>query len=182
MIRHGAHGSAADASRRTRQSWQVCAFSAPSLIGTGGLLAAPTTTPWLWALAIGLGTPSVVVALALISLRTREAEHTAALSSMVHGVGYVIAGVVISVVSALHGLTGSWAWPLRVLMVVLIAQLIVGIRAARPGTVVAARDTNPPTVTSPREANLRPPWPSRIRRHRAHRPHPATRRPPRQRR
>jgi cyanate permease len=43
------------------------------------------TTPWLWALAIGLGTPSVVVTLALISLRTRDAEHTAALSSMVRG-------------------------------------------------------------------------------------------------
>lgn len=143
MVRPGAHSAAIGATRRAGQSLQVAVVAIPSLVGTGGLLAAPTATPWVWAVSIGLGTPSVVVALALISMRTSEPEHTAALSSMVHSAGYVVAGVVISAVSALHGLTGGWAWSLRALMVVLIVQAVAGTRAGRPVIVVAAPSAKP---------------------------------------
>lgn len=119
---------------RAGQSWLVLVLSAPSMAATIGLLVWPTLAPWAWAVAIGVGTPSVVLAMAMIGIRTTSAsaDTTAGLSALAQGGGYLIAGITITVVLAVHAGTGSWQAPLIMQAAVLAVQMITGWRAGRP--------------------------------------------------
>ena len=84
-------------------------FMACYVAGWLGLLLAPRTVPWLWMglLAVGMGTFAMV--LALMGLRARTPETTAALSTVVQGTGYLLAGAGPLLVGVLRGGTGSYA-------------------------------------------------------------------------
>lgn len=116
------------------QSVPVVLLVLPSILGTSGLLLAPSWSPWLWVVLIGLGTAGVVMALVLISVRTAAGtpDDTAALSTRVNGAGFLIAGVTVSVVSMLYAVVGSWRWCLVALLVVLCADAVAGWLAGRP--------------------------------------------------
>jgi MFS transporter, CP family, cyanate transporter len=108
-----------------RQRWQrplLLGFMACYAVGWTGLWMAPRTLPWLWmsVLAVGMGTFSMV--LALIGLRARTPETTAALSTVTQGWGYVLAGTGPLLVGVLRGATGGYTG-----MFVLIAVATVGL-------------------------------------------------------
>lgn len=100
-----------------------------------GLLGAPAGPGWLWGLLLGVGNGAFPLAVTLIGLRSRDAEVTAALSGLVQGAGYLLAGLGPMLVGLLHQATGGWRVPLLVLLGGLVVQLASGLRAARPGTV-----------------------------------------------
>jgi MFS transporter, CP family, cyanate transporter len=84
-------------------------FAACYLAGWLGLMLAPRTVPWLWMTLLAVGMSTFAMVLALIGLRARTPETTAALSTVVQGWGYVLAGAGPLLVGVLLGATGSYA-------------------------------------------------------------------------
>jgi CP family cyanate transporter-like MFS transporter len=139
------------ASRHRSQSSLVVLLAACSIIGTSGLLIAPAAAPWLWSGFIGLGMASIILAVILIQLRTRDVDSAAALSSVVNARGFAIAGAVALIVSQLHAVTDTWQWPLVALLVVLFGHTAVGVVAGQPLIVALVGHD-----TIPKEPALRP--------------------------
>ncbi|WP_354438173.1 MFS transporter [Marmoricola sp. OAE513] len=101
-------------------------------IGYAGLIAAPDTAPWLWALTLGIGTCTFPFILTLIGLRARTPGGTAALSGFTQSAGYLIAVVGPFGVGALHDAADSWTLPLLVLVGLCVPQYLLGLLASRP--------------------------------------------------
>lgn len=104
-------------------------------VGYLGLILAPADLPWLWALALGLGTCTFPFILTLIGMRSRTPAGTAALSGFTQSVGYLIAVVGPFGVGALYGASDDWTLPLAALMALCVPQYLVGLAAARPAYV-----------------------------------------------
>jgi CP family cyanate transporter-like MFS transporter len=101
-----------------------------------GVILAPTSLPYLWVVLLGLGqNASFPLALTLIVLRGGSVTSTAALSTMVQTVGYLIAAAGPLAIGALHDISGSWTPPLIVLLALLVPQTVMGLEAARNRTV-----------------------------------------------
>ena len=107
-------------------------FSAATAAGWLGVLVAPSSAPWVWAVLLGLGGGAFTWTLTMIARRTRTTAGTAALSVMTQGFGYLIAGIGPFGVGALHDLTGSWDVPLIALIVLSGFIAIFGTVVARP--------------------------------------------------
>jgi MFS transporter, CP family, cyanate transporter len=104
-----------------------CALTAAGLLG---ILLAPMTAPYLWAVLLGLGqNASFPLALMLIVLRGGSVATTEGLSTLAQSVGYVLAAFAPLAVGALHGLTHSWAPALVLLLVLVAPQLLFGLGA-----------------------------------------------------
>lgn len=117
----------------------VVAIIACVAAGWVGLIFAPMSAPYLWAVLIGLGQNAAFpLALTMIVLRGGGLRSTAGLSTLVQTVGYLIAALVPLAIGALHDLTGSWTPALVVLLAMLGPQLLLGIAAARDRTVAQA--------------------------------------------
>ena len=141
------------ARRMRSQSGLAVALAAPAVIAVAGLLYTPTMVPLAWAIGLGLGMPAVGLALAAISLRAdAEPDTAAALSSMVQGFGYAIAGAIALGTGLLHSLTGSWEWPLAALLIILVAQAVTGTWAGRPITIYSMPRGGPLVIPHPRRA------------------------------
>ncbi len=110
----------------------VVAFAGVTAAGLLGLILVPTTLPWLWAALMGLGGIAFPWALAMIALRTRTVDGTAALSSFVQSVGYLLGAVGPLGTGVLFDLSGGWTAPLVVLMVLTVPMLWTGLLFARP--------------------------------------------------
>jgi len=110
----------------------VVAFSVVTAAGWTGLLVVPTTVPWLWAALLGLGGAAFPWVLAMIALRTRTTEGTAALSGFVQSTGYLMSAVGPLGTALLHDITGSWTLPLWGLMALTLPMLWTGVHFARP--------------------------------------------------
>ena len=102
------------------------------VLGYGGLLLAPTTLPWLWAVLLGLSGFAFPTAIALIAARTHNPHVTAQLSGFVQPVGYLLAGIGPFAVGLLHELTGGWTVVLLLLMTTGVGITLAGLRVARP--------------------------------------------------
>ncbi len=75
-----------------------------------GLLFAPLSTVWVWAMLQGLGQGSMfTAALTVIVLRSPDSLVAAQLSGMAQTVGYILASVGPLLVGLLHGWTGGFA-------------------------------------------------------------------------
>lgn len=127
----------------------------PNFAGVVGLLLAPASAPWLWSAGLGLGMGGLALALTSIPLRAgADPGVTTALSSMVQGVGYLIAGAGALSCGLIHSVTQSWHAPLILVLIVLCGQAIAGLLAVRPVTVRVVR-VEPPgrrvTLDCPRE-------------------------------
>ncbi|MEX5302303.1 MFS transporter [Kocuria sabuli] len=97
-----------------------------------GLLLAPATVPWAWALLLGVGGFAFPTALALLTARTRDPRVTARLSGFIQPVGYLLAAAGPFAVGALHEATGSWTVPLVLLMATGVVLVAAGSVAAAP--------------------------------------------------
>ncbi len=124
------------ASRSPNQVTYVAA--ATLLIGCGlaGVLLAPLTAPFLWAVLIGVGQGGAfALGLNLFVLRTRSVYDAARLSAMAQSIGYTLCAVGPLLVGVLHDVTGSWDGPLLLLVTLLVPQLVFGGLAARDRTI-----------------------------------------------
>ncbi|MGH3880788.1 MAG: MFS transporter [Actinophytocola sp.] len=147
------------ARRWESQSGLAVALATPSVVAVVGLLVVPTWGPWLWSIGLGLGMPAVGLALAMISMRAApDGDTAAALSAMVQGIGYAIAGATALACGLLHSSTQTWEWPLLALLIVLCGQILTGLHAGLPITVFAGGlPPEPAQVPAPRRPAELPP-------------------------
>ncbi|MBS2936885.1 MFS transporter [Nocardioides sp. J2M5] len=101
-------------------------------LGYAGLLVAPATVPWLWALLLGLSGLAFPTAIALITARTRHPSVTAQLSGFVQPVGYALAAIGPFAVGLLHDATGGWSLVLVLLALTSVPLALAGWRVAAP--------------------------------------------------
>lgn len=113
----------------------VIACAVCYLVGFAGLVFAPSTVPWLWVLAAGLGPSTFPMSLTLINLRSRTGAGSSALSGFTQGVGYTAACLGPVLFGVLHDSTGGWGWPFAFLLVAVATMLIGGRRACRPSMI-----------------------------------------------
>lgn len=104
-------------------------------IGYLGLILAPGSASWLWAVSLGVGTCTFPFILTLIGLRSRTPEGTAALSGFTQSAGYLIAVVGPFGVGALNAASGGWTLPLGVLLALCVPQYLLGAAVSRPAYV-----------------------------------------------
>jgi CP family cyanate transporter-like MFS transporter len=116
---------------RTLAPWMV-AFGVLMVVGYAGLLLAPATAPWLWALSLGLAGWAFPTSIALLTARTRTSGVTARLSGFVQPVGYALAAIGPFLVGLLHDATGDWDLVLVLLALTAVPFTWAGLRAARP--------------------------------------------------
>jgi CP family cyanate transporter-like MFS transporter len=122
------------ASRSKRQHLFVVGIIACSAVAFLGILLSPTRPAALWMVILGLAQGSAFpLCLSFLVLRARTHQETAQLSTMMQAVGYLIAGVGPLAFGALHAATNSWRGPMIFLIVLLVPELVVGLRAASPG-------------------------------------------------
>jgi len=107
------------------------AFGALLVIGNGGLLLAPATVPWLWAVILGTSGFAFPTAIALITARTRDPHVTARLSGFVQPTGYMLAAIGPFVVGVLYQATGTWTIVLILLMLSGVVLTLAGLRVSR---------------------------------------------------
>lgn len=105
-------------------------FGALLMIGNGGLLLAPSTVPWLWAVILGVSGFAFPTAIALITARSRDPQITARLSGFVQPVGYLLAAIGPFAVGLIHQATGDWTAVLILLMASGIPLTIAGLRTS----------------------------------------------------
>lgn len=103
--------------------------------GYAGLLVAPAGEAICWALLLGIGGWIFPASIALIPARSTDPLVTARLSGMVQPLGYVLAAIGPFAVGALHERTAGWSVVLLGLIAAALAMGVLGMRAARPGTV-----------------------------------------------
>jgi CP family cyanate transporter-like MFS transporter len=120
------------ATRLRDQRGLVAVCMAVWAAGLVGILVAPMSAPYLWAVLLGLGQNSIFpLALMLIVLRGGSVATTEGLSTLTQSVGYMLAAVFPLAVGALHGATGSWTPSLILLLALLAPQLAFGLAAGR---------------------------------------------------
>lgn len=124
------------ASRAANQVVHIAACTVLIGVGLAGVLLAPLSAPYLWVVLVGVGQGGAfALGLNLFVLRTRSVRDSARLSAMAQSIGYTICAVGPLLVGVLHDLTGSWGWPLALLLVLLVPQLIFGGLAGRARTI-----------------------------------------------
>ena len=100
--------------------------------GYAGLLVAPATVPWLWALMLGLSGLAFPTAIALITARTRHPSVTAQLSGFVQPIGYALAAIGPFVVGLIHEATDGWSLVIVLLALTSLPLTLAGLRVASP--------------------------------------------------
>ena len=132
----GALLAPAQAGRMRTQRPLILAVAASYTVGLGGLLIAPGTGTLLWVAAFGLAQGGgFALALTLIVLRSPTPLVAARLGGVAQCLGYLLAAAGPFVLGWLHDLTGSWRWPLALLLVLLVPMLWAGWGAARDAVV-----------------------------------------------
>lgn len=119
---------------RGLHAWMV-SFGVMLFLGYAGLLVAPATVPWLWALALGFSGLAFPTAIALITARTRHPSVTAQLSGFVQPIGYALAAIGPFAVGLLHDATGDWQLVLVLLALTSVPLTLAGLRVASPAYV-----------------------------------------------
>lgn len=120
------------ATRGRDQRLAIVVVMALTLAGLLGCLYAPVGSLWLWAVVLGLGQGGTFsLALALLVLRSRDAETAGRLSGMAQGAGYSLASLGPLLVGVLHDATRSWA-PMGLLFcLIAVLATLFGLGAGR---------------------------------------------------
>ena len=107
-------------------------FGVALALGYVGLLLAPATLPWLWALSLGFSGLAFPTAISLITARTRHPSVTAQLSGFVQPIGYALAAIGPFAVGLVHEATDGWSLVLVLLALTSLPLTLAGLRVARP--------------------------------------------------
>ncbi|MFF2039687.1 CynX/NimT family MFS transporter [Kitasatospora sp. NPDC058170] len=119
------------AARRGDQRLFVVVLASCGIVGYAGLALAPAGASWLWATLVGLSNCAFPLVLTMIGLRARTAGGVAQLSAFAQGVGYLISIPGPILIGRLYQATGEWYLPLGFLALLLVPQMMFGLRAAR---------------------------------------------------
>jgi CP family cyanate transporter-like MFS transporter len=140
--------------RRIRPAWGLIVVSVLCYaVAYAGLAVAPVGAAYLWMTLLGLAQgASISLSLSYIAWRSRDARHTAQVSTMAQGFGYLLASLGPVAIGAIRAASGSWTVPLAVLAALLVPQLIAGVLASRERQVLAPRAS-----TAPQPAGAGPP-------------------------
>ena len=140
--------------RRIRPAWALIVVSVLCYaVAYAGLAVAPVGAAYLWMTLLGLAQgASISLSLSYIAWRSSDARHTAQLSTMAQGFGYLLASLGPVAIGAIRAASGSWTVPLAVLAALLVPQLIAGVLASRERQVLAPREG-----TAPQQAGAGPP-------------------------
>lgn len=112
------------------------------LVGFAGLVWAPASTVWAWAVVLGTGQGiGFATALSFIGLRAADAHVAGQLSGMAQGLGYVIAGLGPLAVGAIHDATHGWSAPTVLLLVISVLMVAPGLGAGRDREIGGGRLT-----------------------------------------
>lgn len=107
----------------------LCAFAVVALLG---LLFAPLSTVWVWAVLQGIGQGGLIAAaMTVIVLRSRDPHVAAHLSGMAQCVGYMLAAIGPFIVGLIRGWTGSFAWCAVLFVALGLGAAFNGWRAGR---------------------------------------------------
>jgi MFS transporter, CP family, cyanate transporter len=119
--------------RRIRPTWVPVMVSVLCYAAAyAGLAIAPVRASYLWMTLLGLGQgASISLSLSYIAWRSPDARHTAHVSTMAQGFGYLLASLGPIGIGLLHTASGNWTVPLIVLGALLVPQLIAGALASR---------------------------------------------------
>jgi MFS transporter, CP family, cyanate transporter len=119
------------ATRFRRQRLLAAGLTTVAALGIAGVLLLPGAEPLSMA-ALGLGQGAGLgLAMTLMALRSPDPPHAAQLSSMAQSVGYAVAATGPFAVGAVHDLTGTWTWPLLLLLAWFVPQAVAGVLAGR---------------------------------------------------
>ncbi|MFD8701759.1 CynX/NimT family MFS transporter [Kitasatospora sp. NPDC059648] len=119
------------AARRGDQRLFVVVLASCGIAGYAGLALAPAGGAWVWAVLVGLSNCAFPLVLTMIGLRARTAGGVAQLSAFAQGVGYLISIPGPILVGRIYQATGRWYGPLGFLVLLLVPQMLFGLRAAR---------------------------------------------------
>jgi MFS transporter, CP family, cyanate transporter len=144
--------------RRIRPTWVPIVVSVLCYgAAYAGLAVAPVHAAYLWMTLLGLGQgASISLSLSYIAWRSPDARHTAQVSTMAQGFGYLLASLGPITIGAIHAASGSWTVPLAVLAALLVPQLIAGVLASRERQVLAPHEdtaAQPARVDEPMRAD-----------------------------
>jgi CP family cyanate transporter-like MFS transporter len=137
----------AQAGRMRTQRPLVAAVIGAFLIGLGGLLISPDSGTLIWVSFFGIAQGGgFALALTLIVLRSPTPLTAARLGGVAQCLGYLLAALGPLVLGALHDATDGWAWPLGLLLVLLVPMAWFGWGAARDAVVTVG---SPEPVRTP---------------------------------
>ena len=119
------------AARQGSQTWWIAGLGAFGFAGVLGLVLAPSASPLLWSVLVGIGMSVFSLALTVIALRAKTGEETASLSGMAQGFGYLLAALGPFLFGLLHEATGGWTVPLVMVLGVIAVQTFFGAVAGR---------------------------------------------------
>ena len=119
------------AARRPSQQGLVVLLSVCHLVGYTGLLLAPMTAVWLWAVLIGAGFGALPLALTLIGLKASTPRETASLSAFAQTAGHLLAATGPVLAGGPQEVAGP-AGPFAVLYAAWVVQLGAGLYLGRP--------------------------------------------------
>jgi CP family cyanate transporter-like MFS transporter len=142
--------------RRIRPTWVPIVVSVLCYgAAYAGLATAPVLAAYLWMTLLGLGQgASISLSLSYIAWRSPDARHTAQVSTMAQGFGYLLASLGPITIGAIHSASGSWTVPLIVLAALLVPQLAAGVLASRERLVLAPREDAATRRARAREAMM----------------------------
>ncbi|MBX5220404.1 CynX/NimT family MFS transporter [Rhizobium sp. NLR8a] len=107
----------------------LCGVAVTALLG---LLFAPLSSVWLWAVLQGIGQGGLIAAaMTTIVLRSRDPDVAAHLSGMAQCVGYLLAAIGPLIVGLIRGWTGSFSWCAVLFIALGLGAAINGWRAGR---------------------------------------------------
>ncbi|MEA2256273.1 MAG: transporter, family, cyanate transporter, partial [Solirubrobacteraceae bacterium] len=113
----------------------MTAIVALAVVGMLGILAAPGLAP-VWLVALGLGQGGTLgLGLILPVLRAGDARTVASLTAMMFCVGYLLAALGPWLLGAVRDASSGWSAPMAVLAAITACELLIGLPAARGGTV-----------------------------------------------
>nr|WP_184941252.1 MFS transporter [Planomonospora venezuelensis] len=128
------------AGRARSQAPHVAVATLLTAAGYAGVLAAPTTVPWLWMVLLGVGQgASIALALLIITLRAPDPAAVTALSAVAQSAGYVLAALGPFLIGVLREVSGGWTLPLLAGLGACAVQLAAGFPAGRPAPSGTAR-------------------------------------------
>ncbi len=120
------------ARQRSGQSWWIVGLGAFGVAGITGMMVAPSASPLLWSIFVGIGMSVFSLAITTITLRARTSRDASALSGMAQGFGYLLAAAGPFLFGILHDSTGGWTVPFVLLLCVVVGQVVFGFIAGRP--------------------------------------------------
>ncbi|CDG82530.1 MFS transporter [Janthinobacterium agaricidamnosum] len=119
------------APRLRDQRAPACLLACSMVVGLLGFVLAPVHA-LIWIVLFGVGAGGgLVLALALIGLRTANAGGAAALSGMAQCIGYFFAAAGPPLIGKAHQATGGWNAPLSLCACLGVLMAIVGLYAGR---------------------------------------------------